>query len=329
MYFSAMHHEEYMRRCLDLARMAYPACRPNPMVGALVVHNGRIISEGFTQAYGEAHAEVMAIRGVADDLLSESTLYVSLEPCAHHGKTPPCADLILEKGIPKVVIACRDPFVEVDGRGVERLKAAGVEVIEGVLAEQARRLNKRFFTFHQKKRPYVILKWAESIDGFIDGIRNGGEAVKISSQLTSQRVHQWRSEEPAILVGGNTARLDLPRLDVRWVEGPSPERFIWSTSDLDASHPLSQSGYNRIEANSVEEVLSSLYQQGIQSVLVEGGAQVHQQFVDNASFDEIRRLIGEVELVDGVKAPRLMHDSLRQEKSGTDVIKYYAPVEGV
>ncbi len=320
-----MHHEQYMTRCLDLARMAYPACRPNPMVGALVVHDGKIISEGCTQAYGEAHAEVMAIRGVSDELLRESTIYVSLEPCAHHGKTPPCADLILEKCIPRVVIACRDPFEKVDGRGIERLRAAGVEVIEGVLSKEARELNKRFFTFHQKKRPYVVLKWAESADGFIDRKRTEGEAAKISSQLTNQRVHQWRSEEQAILVGGNTARQDSPRLDVRWVDGPNPERFLWSSSDLDAAHRLSRAGYSRIEASSVREVLASFYERGIQSVLVEGGAQVLQQFIDSASFDEIRRVLGEVELVDGVKAPRLMHDSSRQEKSGSDVIKYYLP----
>lgn len=321
-----MHHERYMRRCLDLAKMAYPLCRPNPLVGALVVHENKVISEGHTQAYGQSHAEVMAICGLSDEILRESTLYVSLEPCAHHGKTPPCADLILEKSIAQVVIACRDPFEAVNGRGVERLRAAGVDVVEGVLEEEAQDLNKRFFTFHQKKRPYVVLKWAESKDGFIDEIRSEGPAKKISGELTDQLVHRWRSQEQAILIGGRTARSDSPRLDVRLIEGPDPERFVWASSDLPEENKLSESGYSRIQSNTVEDVLSQLYARGVQSVLVEGGAEVHHQFIDKGKFDEIRRVIGDLRIGNGVNAPMIDLPLFQEQESGQDLIKFYRPV---
>lgn len=318
-----MHHEQYMRRCLDLARMAYPACRPNPMVGALLVHDGKIVGEGCTQRYGHSHAEVMAIADAPDELLSKSTLYVSLEPCVHFGKTPPCADLVIEKNIPRVVVACSDPFPAVDGRGVERLKAAGVEVLEGVLEQEAKKVNKRFFTYHEKKRPYVILKWAESKDGFIDMERSAGRPMKISSVQSNQLVHSWRAEEQAILIGGRTARLDSPRLDVRLVSGQDPERFVWTSSGLPLESPLAQKGYTRIEASTVDEVLAFLYEKGVQSVFLEGGAMVNQQFIDTQNYDEVRRIISQIELGGGLSAPRIVGESIRQEMSGGDQIHFY------
>lgn len=306
-----------------MAKTAWPACRPNPMVGAVLVHDGKVISEGFTSEYGGPHAEVNAIKEVDESLLRSSILYVSLEPCAHHGKTPPCSDLIIAKGIPRVVIGCRDPFSEVNGRGIEKLRAAGVQVTEGVLAKECLEINKRFTTFHENKRPYVILKWAESADGFIDREREGGEATAISSPETSQLVHQWRGEEQAILVGGETARKDDPSLTTRLVDGPDPERFVWTRKTLPADHHLMKIGYESLGVDNVEEVLSMLYAKGIQSVLVEGGAKVLQQFLDSGSYDEVRRIVAVQKIERGVTAPSI--DAIKKSEmiSGTDVIEFY------
>ena len=210
-------NEQYMARCLQLAANGRFDTAPNPMVGAIIVHNGEVIGEGYHKQYGGAHAEVNAIRSVKDKrLLRESTIYVCLEPCAHHGKTPPCADLIIEKGIPRVVIGCRDSFDQVDGKGIQKLRAAGIEVIVGVLEDECRKLNNAFFTFHTEKRPYIILKWAQSSDGYIDTLRDslqtGIEAVRFSTDETSMRVHRLRSMSDAILVGRRTAMLDNPSL---------------------------------------------------------------------------------------------------------------------
>ena len=217
----------YMYRCLQLAGKGAGHVAPNPMVGAVLVHNDRILGEGYHQVYGQAHAEVNCINSVLPDdvpLIPDSTLYVSLEPCAHFGKTPPCADLIIKKQIRKVVIGCRDPFKEVDGKGIERLKAAGIEVISGVLEAACTDLNKRFFTFHTFNRPYVILKWAESANGKISG--SGNERVFISNAWTNTLVHKWRSEESAIAVGTNTAMLDNPFLTTRLWPGRNPVRIL-------------------------------------------------------------------------------------------------------
>ncbi|NNC82378.1 MAG: bifunctional diaminohydroxyphosphoribosylaminopyrimidine deaminase/5-amino-6-(5-phosphoribosylamino)uracil reductase RibD [Flavobacteriales bacterium] len=312
-----------MKRCLDLAQNAWPACRPNPMVGALLVHRDQIIAEGYTSPYGGPHAEVKAIGGAPEDALTESTLYVSLEPCAHHGKTPPCVDLILEKGIPRVVIGCRDPFKEVDGRGIEKLRAAGLEVTVGVLEEECRWQNRRFMTFHEKKRPYVILKWAESSDGYIDRQREGGKASQISSAASSQQVHQWRADEMAILIGGRTARMDDPSLTTRLVSGPSPERFVWTSTDLPSESTLHRSGYKAVQATSVTEVLKELYDQGMQSVLIEGGAEVHRQFLEEGLYDEVRRIIGSGSLGKGVEAPVIDGLPDTETASGSDRILTY------
>ncbi|HXC06303.1 MAG TPA: bifunctional diaminohydroxyphosphoribosylaminopyrimidine deaminase/5-amino-6-(5-phosphoribosylamino)uracil reductase RibD, partial [Bacteroidia bacterium] len=219
-----------MRRCLELAAQGLGSVAPNPMVGSVIVHQGRIIGEGWHQRYGEAHAEVNAIAAVQEkNLLSGSCLYVNLEPCAHFGKTPPCADLIIRTGIPEVVIGSIDPFAQVSGKGIEKLVKAGIRVRTGVLETECRELNRRFFTFQEQKRPYIILKWAETADRFMDRIRTfgSGEApLQISSAPSLQLLHQWRSEEQAILIGTHTALLDNPRLTVRERQGKNPLRIV-------------------------------------------------------------------------------------------------------
>lgn len=225
-----------MHRCLELAKLGAGHVAPNPMVGAVLIHDGRIIGEGYHQEYGKAHAEVNCIEDAlrSNSLLSKSTLYVSLEPCAHFGKTPPCADLIIKHKIPKVVVGCRDPFKEVDGKGIEKLKAAGVEVKTGVLEEECKDLNKRFFTFHTQHRSYIVLKWAETADGFIattspkSPLEEGTfvNRLLISNEYTNKLVHKWRSEEAAILVGTNTAINDDPELTTRLWPGHSPVRLV-------------------------------------------------------------------------------------------------------
>ncbi len=229
--------ESFMHRCLELARLGAGYVAPNPMVGAVLLHEGRIIGEGWHKEYGKAHAEVNCINAVKESerqFISQSTLYVSLEPCAHHGKTPPCTDLIIRHKIPRVVIGCRDSFKEVDGKGIEKLKAAGIEVETAVLEQECRELNKRFFTFHTKQRPYIILKWAQTSDGFIAplippkvGISEPQtQRLFISNEYSNILVHQWRSEEAAIMVGTNTALLDNPELTTRLWPGPSPVRLV-------------------------------------------------------------------------------------------------------
>ena len=222
--------ERYMARCLQLAACGRAGAAPNPMVGAVIVHNGTIIGEGYHRQCGGPHAEVNAIAAVEDErLLRESTMYVSLEPCAHYGKTPPCADLIVSKGIPRVVIGCRDSYAEVDGKGIQKLRAAGIEVTIGVLEQECRELNRAFFTYHSKHRPYITLKWAQSTDGYIDALREEGEVhepVKFSSEESALRVHRLRALSDAILVGRRTAVLDNPSLTTRLWPGKSPSRSM-------------------------------------------------------------------------------------------------------
>ena len=208
-----MEDEKYMRRCIQLARNGLCNTAPNPMVGAVIVHDGRIIGEGYHVRCGQAHAEVNAVRSVREPaLLKEATLYVSLEPCAHYGKTPPCADMIVEKQIPRIVVGCQDPFAKVAGRGIQKLRDAGREVVVGVLEDECRALIRRFITFHTRRRPYITLKWAESADGFIDRLRTDGHPTVLSSPLTSMLVHKMRAEHAAIIVGTDTARLDNPKI---------------------------------------------------------------------------------------------------------------------
>jgi diaminohydroxyphosphoribosylaminopyrimidine deaminase/5-amino-6-(5-phosphoribosylamino)uracil reductase len=319
-------HEHYMARCLELAKRAAGHVAPNPMVGAVLVHEHRILGEGFHQKYGGPHAEVNCIQEVSAEnreLISKSMLYVSLEPCAHHGKTPPCADLILANGIPKVVIGCRDPFPLVNGKGIEKLVNGGVEVELGILETECVELNRRFFTFHRQHRPYIILKWAQSRDL---KIANGDHSrVFISNELSNRLVHRWRSEESAILVGTNTAKFDNPLLSVRLWNGPQPIRLV---VDLDLKLPSGLHLMDRrqrtivfntiqheedemlsyyqvtTDTSLVHQILNALYHFKIQSVLVEGGAKLLQSFLDEGLWDEMRVITNEsISIEHGLPAP--------------------------
>jgi diaminohydroxyphosphoribosylaminopyrimidine deaminase/5-amino-6-(5-phosphoribosylamino)uracil reductase len=342
-YFGCVNeHKKYMQRCLQLAANGLGNVAPNPMVGCVIVHDDKIIGEGYHARYGEAHAEVNAINSVKDKaLLKDATLYVSLEPCSHHGKTPPCSDLIIESGIKKVVIASGDTNPVVAGKGIEKLKRAGVEVISGVLENEARELNKRFFTFHEQKRPYIILKWAQTADGFIDRKRtdNTEPALQISNEHSRRLLHKWRSEEQAIMVGTNTARLDNPRLDIRLVSGKNPLRMVLdknlelaeSLNLLDGSQPtLVFTSKKSVAKNNLEfatidfsenilpQVMVVLFQKQIQSVIVEGGSNLLQHFIDAKLWDEARVIISENFIGDGVTAPKLNAEPVNIEHIGTD-----------
>lgn len=322
--------EIYMTRCIELARLGLGRTAPNPMVGAVVVHGDRIIGEGYHQKYGGHHAEVLAIEMARNKaLLSESTLYVSLEPCCHYGKTPPCTNLIIENKIPRVVIGTADPFDAVAGKGIARLRSSGCEVIVGVLKEQCRQLNKRFFTFHEKKRPYVILKWAQTADGFIDTERLPS-AEKKPTWITSEKlrvlVHKWRAEEPAILVGTNTALKDNPRLNVRDWSGPSPLRIVIDRNLslhsrqnlLDNSQPtwvinekqeksVQNTHYIRLTFNKdlFRHIFDMLYHKNIQSIIIEGGRKILQSIIDDNMWDEARVFVGTQFFGKGIRAPEI------------------------
>ena len=276
--------EKFMRRCIQLAKNGQQNAKPNPMVGAVIVHNGRIIGEGYHVRCGQAHAEVNAFASVkAEDeaLLPESTIYVSLEPCSHYGKTPPCADLIIKKGVRRVVVGCIDEFAEVQGRGIKKIREAGIEVEVGVLEEECKALNRRFFTFHREKRPYIILKWAQTANGFID---DHHKPVKISTDFTKMLSHKLRAEEDAILVGRITDEREHPQLNVREWCGPDPKRLV-----IDRAHPLN---------------IDSLYAQNIQSLIVEGGAETLRTFLIQGLWDEIRvETNTTLTVTDGTRAP--------------------------
>lgn len=323
--------EKYMTRCLELAKSGRSSVAPNPMVGAVAVHRGRIVGEGFHRQYGGAHAEVNAIRAVRDDaLLRDSTLYVNLEPCAHAGKTPPCVELIIRKQIPRVVVGCLDPFPEVAGRGVKRLCEAGVEVVTEVLKQEAMALNRIFMTAHTKQRPYIILKWAQSRDGYIDRIRKdvSEKPVQLSTPVTLRQVHKLRSEVSAIMAGTNTVWLDNPSLTVRRWAGNSPVRvFPDRTLRIPASYHLLDGSVRTLafvqgaergeyaERDNVEyigidfsepvipQMLSALYERKLYSLLVEGGACLLQSFLDSGLWDELHVETAPVELGNGVKSP--------------------------
>jgi diaminohydroxyphosphoribosylaminopyrimidine deaminase/5-amino-6-(5-phosphoribosylamino)uracil reductase len=315
-------HEQYMQRCLQLALKGLGSVSPNPMVGCVIVHDDKIIGEGYHQKYGEGHAEVNAIDSVKDkSLLSKSTIYVSLEPCNHFGKTPPCADLILKHAIPNVVIGIQDPFEKVNGSGIKKLIDEGLHVTTGILEAECREINKRFFTFHLEKRPYIILKWAQSKDGFI-GKKN--QSVRISNELTRILNDTWRTQEDAVLIGGETARTDNPHLTVRTIEGRNPIRIILSDSGNLPPHlnlfdgkatTIVYSKNNNNHANcetvlipdnsNLNFTLSDLYKRNIQSVIVEGGSTILNQFVKEDLWDEIRIFESESLLEDGILAPTI------------------------
>ena len=283
-----MNDEKYMRRCIQLAENGIQGARPNPMVGAVIVVDDRIIGEGYHVRCGEGHAEVNAFASVKDEsLLKDATIYVSLEPCAHYGKTPPCADLIIKKGVKRVMVGCIDPFAEVKGRGIERIRKAGIEVEVGVLEKECQWLNRRFFTYHSKHRPYIILKWAQTANGFID---NHFKPLMISNEQTQMLSHQLRAEEDAILVGHTTFDRDHPSLNVRHWHGPNPKRIV-----LTHDRPLPQ-------------LMDDLYQHGIQSLIVEGGCQTHESFIQAGLWDEIRMEVAPITVSDGTRAPQLPSD---------------------
>ncbi len=334
-----------MRRCIELARLGSGKVAPNPMVGAVLVHNERIIGEGFHQQYGQAHAEVNCINSVsANDvgLIASSAMYVSLEPCAHFGKTPPCSDLIIQKQIPKVVIGCRDPFTEVDGKGIDKLQKAVIEVVTGVLEEECKELNKRFLHFVTQKRPYIILKWAQTANGKM--ANDGNERLLISNEYTNRLVHQWRSEEAAILVGTNTALLDDPSLNTRLYPSNDPVRLV---IDMSLRLPSSlkifdqqqrtivfneskqeENGnilYRQIDKeNSIQQIIDACYKLQLQSILVEGGAKLLQSFIDAGIWDEARIITNkELQISGGLPGPLLKQESIKEENISSDTIYYY------
>ena len=279
--------QKYMRRCIQLAKNGRQNAKPNPMVGAVIVSNdGRIIGEGYHVRCGEGHAEVNAFASVRQEdepLLKEATIYVSLEPCSHYGKTPPCADLIIEKGVRRVVVGCIDEFAEVQGRGIRKLREASIEVEVGVLEEECKALNRRFFTFHREKRPYIILKWAQTANGFID---DHFQPVQISNDFTKMLSHKLRAEEDAILVGRVTDERDKPQLNVREWSGPDPKRLV-----IDHAHPLN---------------LESLHAHNIQALIVEGGAETLRSFLVQGLWDEIRvETNTKMTVSDGTRAPQI------------------------
>ena len=316
--------------------------RTNPLVGCVVVHNDRIIGEGYHHEFGGPHAEVNAIRSVKDQsLLAHSTLYCSLEPCAHHGKTPPCSLLIHQKGIQRVVISNKDPFPSVNGLGISQMAQAGIKVDTGCLEEEGYHLNRRFFHFHQMKRPYVILKWAQTMDGFIDVVRDPGEPVGttwITGKVSRTLVHKWRSEEASIMSGTNTIISDNPRLNVRRWTGDQPVRITIDRNGrlspaskiLDGSQdtivftgvPGKYSGRTRSifvdPSYDLDALMEELYDQHILSVFVEGGAELHESFLESGLWDEARVFTGKMSFGQGVKAPVLKSapvESLRFRKT--------------
>ena len=339
-----------MRRCLELALLGSGHVAPNPMVGAVLVYEDRIIGEGYHELYGKAHAEVNCIASVKPEdqpLIPLSTIYVSLEPCAHHGKTPPCADLIVARNIPRVVVGCRDPFPQVNGKGIEKLLAAGIEVEVGVLEKECIALNKRFFHFHTRHRPYIVLKWAQTANGLIAG---EGSRLLISNEVTNRLVHKWRSEEAAILVGSRTALLDDPALTSRLWTGPDPIRLVVDKelqlpkvlqlfdkkvkTIVFNNHKQEDEGpiqYYQLSTDSslIHQLVLALHHLKIQSVLVEGGARLLQSFIDEDYWDEARVITNDdLEIPAGLPAPRLQQGTLvSRESLLSDSIRYYEPTK--
>ena len=346
-----------MYRCLQLAKLGAGSVAPNPMVGAVLVFDDRIIGEGYHQRYGEAHAEPNCIQHAVEnghgDLLSRSTLYVSLEPCVHFGKTPPCADLIIRKQIPKVVVGCRDPFKEVDarlndtvaqGKGIEKLRSAGVEVAFGILEKECKDLNKRFLGFHTKHRPYIILKWAQTVNHKIAG--QGSDRLYITNEFTTRVVHKWRSEEASILIGTNTAMMDDPELTTRLWTGNSPIRLV---VDMDLKLPrhlkifdgqvrtvvfnkLKHEDNGRLlfyqvteDVSLVHQIINALHQLKILSIIVEGGTKLLQSFIDEGMWDEARVITNEELLVkNGLDAPQFVSAfKISEEKMFTDRVELF------
>ncbi len=338
-------HKKYMGRCLELAGRGLGSTSPNPMVGAVIVAEGIIIGEGYHRKAGEPHAEVNAIRSVKNrDWLTKSTLYVNLEPCSHTGRTPPCADLIIQCKIPQVVIGTRDPHEVVSGRGIEKLNKAGIVTKTGICREECIALNKRFFTTHLLKRPYVILKWAQSADGFIDGIRQPSDPSRptwISGEVSRMLVHKWRTEEQAIMVGTRTALLDDPRLNAREWPGKSPLRIVIDRNlSLPPNLRLFDHAYETLVINAIKDdesgncmyrkipfnedllplILKLLHGRDIQSLIVEGGKQLLESFIASGLWDEARIFTGTMNFNAGVKAPEIKGSSKQETRIENDLL---------
>ena len=321
--------EKYMRRCLQIAANGLQNAKPNPSVGAVIVAaDGRIIGEGYTSAYGGAHGEVNAFASVKPEnehLLKESTIYVSLEPCSHHGKTPPCCDLIIRKGVKRVVCGCVDPFSQVQGRGIKRIREAGIEVVVGVLEKECIASNKRFITFNTNQRPYIILKWAQTADGFIGRItsdRKQKESLAISTPFTKMLVHKLRAENDAILIGRGTFETDKPQLNVREWTGTNPERLLLSASMAKESNQ--PEGW-KVFAN-IHDALAHLYKEKKQSLIVEGGAETLKQFIAKDLWDEIRvETNPNLTVEQGVAAPEIPKNAMLVSSESFDgnTIKVY------
>jgi len=338
----------YMARCLELASKAAGMTFPNPLVGAVIVHDGRIIGEGFHLKAGGPHAEVIATGSVTEKhLLPHSTLYVSLEPCSHFGKTPPCADMIIKLGIPRVIIGTKDTSRKVAGDGIKKLKESGIEVITGVLEEECRWINRRFFTFHEKERPYIILKWAQSRDRFIDTMRKEGaipEPNWISGKPERVLVHKWRSEEEAVLVGGATVRNDYPSLNVRYWSGRDPLKIILSRSGDTGKYLETRQTKSRVimftsvtgkeskditrillrdNETAAQQVAGYLWKSGLQSVLIEGGASVLNHFIQTGLWDEARIFTGNTDFNEGTAAPMLTGKPVRSFEFASTRLETY------
>ena len=328
-------HETYIKRCLFIAKLGLGKTRPNPMVGCVIVYKNEIIGEGFTSPYGGNHAEVNAIKSVRDkSKLKSSTLYVTLEPCSHYGKTPPCSDLIVENKIPNVVIGCLDVNEKVAGKGVAKLKESGCNVIVGILEKECKNHHKRFFTFHIKKRPYIILKWAETLDAFIaPESKSERKPIWITNELSRQLVHKWRTEEQAILVGKNTVIQDNPSLTARDWTGENPVRIVL---DPDESLSKNLNVFNNEAktfvicekdidySNKVAEQISDfLFKKNINSVIIEGGSQTLQTFLNSNLWDEARVFIGQKEFKKGIKAPEFKGTLLSEHILNFDILKIY------
>lgn len=338
------HHEDrlFMRRAFELAERGKGQVSPNPMVGCIIVHNNRIIGEGWHKKYGEAHAEVNAINAVTDkNLLPESTVYVSLEPCSHQGKTPPCADLLIKHMVKKVVVANLDSNPQVSGEGIKKLRKAGIEVITGILEKEGRIINRRFFTYIEKKRPYIILKWAQTADGFIAG--ENYDSKWISNEYSRQLVHKWRTEEDAVLVGTRTAMHDNPQLNVRDWSGRNPQRIVMDrflrlsdtlhlfdgTQKTICYNVLKHEEHANLslirlsENDFLNELVVDLHKQKIQSVLVEGGAQTLHLFIEAGLWDEARVFISDQVFEKGIRGPHITGNLIAEESVMNDTLQIY------
>lgn len=344
--------EKYISRCIEIAKNGFGYVQPNPMVGSVIVHNNKIIGEGYHKKYGEAHAEVNAINSVQNkELLKKSTIYVSLEPCSHYGKTPPCAELIIQMNIPNVVVGTIDPNNKVAGRGIKMLREAGCNVEVGVLEEECRELNKRFFTYHTKRRPYIILKWAQTSDGFIDIIRNPDQENRptwITDNVCRALVHKWRAEEQSIIVGKNTAIKDNPSLNVREWDGPNPLRLLIDRNNTTPNNIALKDGSiltiiftsqdlekeKNLEFYQIDftkditlQILNTLYDFKIQSLIVEGGAMIINSFLKNGLWDEARVFVGQNKFNKGIKAPKIKSEDFTNQIIGNSNLIIYRNIK--